>query len=359
MTGLVYLDVAIGVIFLVLIFSLFAGAILEAISGIFNLRARVVFHGLRRMLGNEAFDGFWKHPLIEGLKGPNNRFTGWLDGASETGKRNPSEIEPKLFAKAVLAHLRNRADARAEDLPDVIRKVRSKALDTAQNELEVRVAAVLEGVKEDAENLAEQVETALIAWYDATRDRFAGWYVRRTQWILCLIGLIMAVGTNTDPIRYGQELRTNDALRAQVIVMADEMAALEDLEDVRTTLGLSDGTKNNETLKQIREDVENRIAELTERLDTLGATAGWQHCDKDGYWATCVWDTANPMSEVYPDIPNPIFGWVLMTLGVMLGSQFWLDLLRTFMSVRSAATGILGHARPGKSKTDTDGNSDT
>ena len=46
MTGLVYLDIAIGVIFLVLVFSLFAGAIQEAISAIFNLRAKSLREGI-------------------------------------------------------------------------------------------------------------------------------------------------------------------------------------------------------------------------------------------------------------------------------------------------------------------------
>lgn len=344
MTGLVYIDIAIGVIFLILVFSLFAGAILEAISGIFNLRARVVFHGVHRMIGQHAFGKFWQHPLIDGLKGPSNVLTGWLDSASESGKRNPSEIDPNLFAKAILAHLRSELDAKTDDLPSLLKKVRDEAANDVQDALEQRVAAVLEGV----EDTAEDVEKALVAWYESTRDRFSGWYVRRTQWILCVIGLIMAVGTNTDPIRYAHELRTNDALRAQVVLMAEEMSALEDLEDIRETLGLSDNTKDKQALEDIRADVEKRINQFTNKLDKIETTAGWQHCKPETWWATCLWDTANPLEDVYPDVPNPIFGWLLMTLGVMLGSQFWLDLLRKFVSVRSAATGILSLAQTGK-----------
>ena len=365
MTGLVYLDIAIGVIFLILVFSLFAGALQEAISAIFNLRAKSVYAGIWRMIGNKTeFDKFWDTPLIDSLKGPTSWWNHKPDAAGNAAKRNPSEVPTEIFTKSVIHRLRDelQEDVKARykddvdklkaeleavtlgDLPVLARRVVERVREDNASDLAKRVAIVLEGV----EAKAEHIEAAINGWYDDTRQRFAGWYTRRTQWILVLIGLVLAVLTNTDPIRYGQELRENDALRKNVVAMAEEVAALDDMEDVLEHFGLDDAPdQGTETeIKAIRENVAGRIQQLTDKLDTIEARAGWSHCGEVA-WLPCFLDTINPWSETYqknykPLLKrNPVPGWILLALGVMLGSQFWLDLLRRFVSIRSAATGIL------------------
>lgn len=372
MTGIVYLDIAIGVIFLILVFSLFAGALQEAISAVFNLRAKSVYAGIWRMIGDKAeFDRFWNTPLIEGLKGPGswrNHEPGEADNAS---KRNPSEVPTDIFTKSVIYQLREelkaglkartgidanqmKADLRdvaLSDLPTLAGRVMERAQQDGASQLTRRVAIVLEGVEANAES----IEAAISGWYDDTRQRFAGWYTRRTQWILVVIGLGLAVITNADPIRYGQELRENDALRKNVVAMAEEVAALDDMEDVLEHFGLAEASSDAEAeeIGAIKANVARRIEQLSAKLDTIDATAGWSHCG-DTAWAPCVWQTVNPLDDTYREQlrRNPVLGWILLALGVMLGSQFWLDLLRRFVSIRSAAAGIL---RLPRSQTDTKG----
>lgn len=353
MTGLVYLDIAIGVIFLVLVFSLFAGAIQEVIASIFNLRAKSLREGIRRMIGNdEEFKAFWNTPLIDGLKGPSSMIGRMFDTNSEKEKRNPSDIPVNAFTKSVLFRLRDELNVPPNQLPALLEAIRVEAAGENPRELVRRVAAAIEGV----EDKAEAIEAAIGSWYSATRNRLAGWYVRRSQWILLLIGMILAVATNTDPIRYGYELRANDALREKVVIMAEEVAALEDLDDVLENLGVErvKPEGGDVVLKEVKTQVLQRVQQLTDKLDAIEANAGWSHCGEVELLPDCLLDTLNPRSALYEpeyheaearlytadNYRHPLFGWLLLAFAVMLGAQFWLDTLRRFVSIRSAATGI-------------------
>ncbi len=351
MTGLVYLDISIGVIFLILVFSLFAGAIQEAVAAIFNLRAKTLRAGILRMIGDtKEFRKFWNTPLIDSLKGPGTWTSRAFDPSSTADndtpdQRNPSQIPTNLFTKSVLHHLREELKVAPNDLGRLVERIREEAAGDKPGELVRRVAAVIEGV----ESQTDAIEAAIGAWYEATRDRFAGWYVRRTQWVLFVIGLVLAIITNTDPIRYGQELRENDALRKQVVVMAEEVAALDDLEDVLKHVGVAGGpatnenTADDEQLEAIRQNLAKRLSELSAGLENIGSSAGWSHCG-DSAWVECFLRTANPFDTGYREQlkRNPLLGWFLLALAVMLGAQFWLDTLRKFVSIRSAGAGLLG-----------------
>ena len=360
MTGLVFLDIAIGVIFLLLVFSLFASAMQEAISAVFNLRAKTLREGVRRMLGDidsvaegkADFEAFWNAPLIESLKGPTTLVQRWFDPGSEKDKRNPSAIPTDLFVKTILAEVRKQLDNSPADLAETLQGLRAKAKAGNAGPMVTRVAAVLDGIEETAEDTAEAVEQALASWYEGNRARFAGWYIRRTQWILFVIGLALAVITNTDPIRYGIELRENDALRTQVVQMAEQVNALEDLEDVYNALvpGAAAPTGDADTIKAIHTNVMKTSNDLSAQLENLQANVGWAHCGPSGMTWDCVWGTVNYWSDLRvewkaegKDIGYTPIGWLLLAIGVMLGAQFWLDILRRFVSIRSAGTSLLGN----------------
>lgn len=386
MTGLVFLDIAIGVIFLILVFSLFAGAIQEAISAIFNLRAKSLREGIFRMLGNDQseFDRFWNTPLIDSLKGPTWAILRIFDGHSEPGKRNPSEIPHDTFVKSILYRVREELREEVKDISPSdaaaflaeLRK-RGQAERNKQkawyekmaaarakgetlpvpgpgetpNPLILRIDTVLEGVADKAED----IEAALGRWYDETRDRFAGWYIRRTQAILFIIGLWLAVMTNTDPIGYGIELYRNDALRQKVVLMAEEAAAVEDLEDLAEAIApkATYAEDDAEKLKDIWQDIQNRTQALSDKLNGIDASTGWSYCGDKGLTFRCFGQTvyffsdarkrwaaeAKEAGTVFTYAP---LGWLLLALGVMLGAQFWMDLLKRFVSIRSAGAALVG-----------------
>ena len=319
MTGIIYLDIAIGVIFILLIFSLFATALQEAIAGLFRWRGAALTIGLKRLL-EDKFEDFWTSPLIEPLKGP--QFT-FMTGT--TGKRAPSYIPPEIFAKAILDRLELSGKSPRELLAAIEAKPKAE-----RSPIENRIRAVVTGV----EGKVSDAEKAVADWYDNTMDQVSGWYTRRAQFVLFFIGFFMAVVTNTDLIAYAKELRGNETLRQALVLQASEIAALEDLDDVRENLGIADPASGtaDQTPQDIAADIRNRLAALTAKMDATGARAGWSHCSDGGFSWSCLWDTVLGRNG-----SSPFLGWLLLAAGVMLGAQFWFDLLKTFVSIRSTA----------------------
>ena len=351
MPGLVYLDIAIGVIFLLLVFSLFASAIQEAISGLTGWRGRnlrrgvhwliegLAEHKTRDQAGSRDFDGIWNSPLIASLQGPPAVgpslgrwaiFEIWAffqpSKAKETEtNRPPSYIPPETFAKAILGFLRDNKRLTGFTAAEIDTLAQSPHL------LDKRIAAVLHGI----ENEQAKAEKAIAEWYDNSMARISGWYVRNTRMVLFWIGLSLAVTTNTDPLRYATELRENAALRAAVVNQASQVAALEDLEAVSSTLGIAATAEAKKNLKALTEEVRAHSAQLGEQLSAIKADAGWGHCgagETQGRLSwSCFWKTVSGGS----DIPSPVIGWLLLSFGVMMGAQFWFDLLKSFVSFRS------------------------
>src|SRR4051794_32837755 len=115
-TGITALDVAIGLAFVYLVFSLLCSAIQEAIAGILDLRARTLEKGLSNLLddaGNATENGApaavpgmtpgaGSGPLSDKLLSHGLIRTQYRAGAwwSLAGRRGPSYIPSKTFALA-------------------------------------------------------------------------------------------------------------------------------------------------------------------------------------------------------------------------------------------------------------------
>src|SRR5262249_44126308 len=67
------------------------------------------------------------------------------------------------------------------------------------------------------------VKANLEAWFNGTMDRVAGWYKRRTQMFLFVIGLVVAVLLNVAAIPIAGRLGSDAALRAAVVSGAEKV----------------------------------------------------------------------------------------------------------------------------------------
>lgn len=105
MTGIAILDVAAGLVFVLLLLSLLCTIVNEWIAHATRLRARTLRQGIEVLLDDVKFkrvtEGVYGHPLIAGLK---------------HGERDPSYIPGTLFAKAFLAETERKLAAIGNDL---------------------------------------------------------------------------------------------------------------------------------------------------------------------------------------------------------------------------------------------------
>jgi hypothetical protein len=157
---------------------------------------------------------------------------------------------------------------------------------------------------DDTQRDVDAVRKNLENWFDGTMDRVSGWYRRRTQTVLFLIGIIAATALNVDSITIATRLTSDKALRNAIVASAQKQAVpsesqtYADLSNGLTKIGFPIGYKN-------------------------GFYPEPQMCDFQG---DCTF-----RFEVFV---RTVLGWFVTAFAIMLGAPFWFDVLNKFMVVR-------------------------
>jgi hypothetical protein len=334
LTGLPALDLAIGLAFIFFLLATLALTIQEFIAAFFGLRARTLEQGLRSMLeddeqGWKYVDEFYAHPLIRSLyrtpppaaftskasaakadKGAVNAPAHPLGKNSGTQSRGvfaralaffertkgPSYISPRSFALVVLDNL---APAEGEEPP--VDAAVHHALSGLPNGLQQRLTPLVAG----AQSSVEKRRVSLEAWYDDTMARVSGWYKRKTQIILLVIGVILVPAINANAIAMAQRMWKDDTVRAAVLAQAQANASAT---PAASEPGAA-GTKLSDA------------ADGVDEVAKVGIPIGWR-------------GAAVPHGA--GGIVTAVGGWLLTILAISLGAPFWFDLLGRFSRLRSS-----------------------
>jgi len=311
------LDVAIGLVFLYVILALVCTTINETISTIIGLRARFLQLGLINLLSAAPYNteaGFatvkqlYAHPLVQGLIRPGRGPDPSLDPTklSKWFRRSPypSYLPSRTFVAAI-TDIAAEAPSRLGDAEATEGAAALERMKRASEDLERSLASIpntklseaLLALYRSAGREADDFNHALEEWFDDSMERVSGWYKRRVQLILAIIGTLVVCALNADSLAAGRVLWRDDAVRAAVVKQA-EQASQQEINDV----------------------------ELEEAVKQLDLPLGW----------------TGSFGDEPTQLPNDFFAWLAkiaglaMTIGaVMLGAPFWFDLLSKVMRVRS------------------------
>ena len=131
----------------------------------------------------------------------------------------------------------------------------------------------------------------LEAWFNSTMDRVSGWYKRRVQIFIFLLGLVIASGLNIDTVSLITTVSQNETVRATLVSAAQGYT-----------------TQHNPDLNLLQGDI-NQVQPMI----------GWY------------------------GLPTNFQNWLLKIVGVLattfavsLGAPFWFDVLNKFMAFRSS-----------------------
>lgn len=176
-------------------------------------------------------------------------------------------------------------------------------------------------------------------WFDTTMERASGWYKRYTQFILFIIGLLIAVAFNVDSIIIAQKLSSDPKLREQVIQSAN--AYMEREQEFAAGLSLAEpGSAEEEVISSELDALRERSQELQRQANELlqkdigninqimGLGYGCNHT-RLAHIFFFAYSDASLMN---------FFGWVITALAISLGAPFWFDLLKKIMKVRGTGT---------------------
>jgi hypothetical protein len=401
MAGNIAFDVVIGLIFIYLLYSLYATVTMEIISSLFGLRARNLRYVVRRMLMDEVahknyfanlglqllasfcqilgvkpinltnpdlYEEFWKQPCIKSLSG---------GGLSNT----PSYISGENFTKGLVDSLKlkyiefgtlSAIEEGIDKLPNA---------DTKKQ---------LQSLLLDANNDLVKFNILVETWFNETMARATGWFKRTTQLFLFFIGAFLAFSFNVDTLRIIHKLSVNKGATEQLVKMAVDFNQNNSAIRDGSVKAKTDSAEKSRETAELKASLEKNIREsenlvssgwhLSEKVRYVSNTVtelskdsvyyAWAVKDKDAKADHILYlvlhQSIDPdlLANVIPAAVKPVsmngflqispanykyyyirkhfLGYLITILALSLGAPFWFDLLNKVIKLRSSIPAIAG-----------------
>ena len=317
------LEVIIGLVFLYLLFSLFATFLNEIISTIFKLRANHLKTAIQNMMDNDTengkvfFDKFYEHPLIQSF-------------VKNKGKGFPSYLEPKKFAKVVVGiYKKEKNSNNKDDIKEALKKL------PQHNYLRYLLLNYIEKGEDKIEELEKDIED----WFNSVMERATGWYNRNFKKWTISIAFIIALAFNFDTIQVYQRLSKDSKVRKELVQYADD-----NINEFANYLEMDKSIDSTDAaliarIDTLKNEINIIINEEIASIEQL-AGIGWEK----GEWSLVF---KNWKSK---EFVLKIFGWLITAFAISLGAPFWFDLLNKVMKLRATGAKQELSEKPDKKK---------
>lgn len=381
MFGSSIIDIAIGLIFVYLLFSLICSAANETIERFSKMRAKDLERGLGEMLrDDDLVERLYKHPLI---------FSLFPKPYAKRGANLPSYIPARSFALALMdtvcppddgdrsgaagstgAGVAGSTGSALIDIREHLPKLRATLIanTTIPDDVKRALVTCIDAGSDDPKKVRQNIEE----WFDSAMDRVSGGYKRRSQLIILCIGLALTILLNVDTLTIVRTLSTDKAMRDSLVVAAQEYAKNNPAPTPAVaaspvfgnapapkpspaakpsaTTASSPVTRKSPAAAAARASEspaatpsgaplanasgggttqpttpEERIQQNLNAIKALGLPIGWTRTEGDPrsvYISPQAWFLR-------------IIGWLVTALALSLGAPFWFDMLNKFIVVRS------------------------
>ncbi|MBV8858746.1 MAG: DUF1906 domain-containing protein [Acidobacteria bacterium] len=308
MFGSDILDIAIGLVFVYLLLSLICSILNEWIAALFSMRATNLEDGIRNLLTGstakpkdgkqDAADELYSHALITGL------FKQDLLDKLRGSPGLPSYIPARTFALALL----DTVAPSGVGSPQTIQDVRQAIDNLPEGHMKEALQTLVNNAEGDLQRFRLNVE----GWFNDSMDRVSGWYKRKSQLVILVLAVIVAVVANADSVSIVNTLIHSPALRASTVEAAKGYVnAPPDASDPDKPL--------------------DRVKKIESKLEPLHLPLGWAARPDE------------PKEEGDPRyFPNSLLGFLIKLFGLSLtavalslGAPFWFDILNKFIVIRS------------------------
>ena len=306
---LTLLDVAIGMVLIYSLLSLICSTINEGLASYLSLRAATLKAGLDNLLGASLSAQVFDHHLVQGLV-QQDVFFKW--------RRKPSYIPTRTFVLTVLDTLNGGFPTSTDEIRLAIQKVPDP-----------KVQRALLALVDEAKGDLEEVKKNLGVWFDHSMDRVSGWYRRKVQLFILLIGIVVSFGLGVDSTATAKLLWGDSALR-EALVEAAKIQVQKSAAAPGAAPAPAPGTRD---LKQVGKDLQ----EMQTQFAALDIPTYPFH-------AVCTeWQVLNP-GKACPGflsrggfwLRRHLLGFIITAAALSLGAPFWFDLLNKLVSLRSA-----------------------
>jgi hypothetical protein len=310
------LDIALGLSFVFLLFSLAVSRINETITTALKLRYKGLASGIAAMVGQGdgllSVDKVLGHELIQPLQQAAKGFPGvsfmrksaatatGLQRDASSATRGISYLPARTFSAVVLDLLAPADPA----VPDPLAQA-STAISGLDPHNPAR--APLMRMMTDAQGDRDKFRQSIEHWFDDTMARASGWYKRYVQRIILIISIVLVASLNVDSINIAQVLWRLPTERAAVAAAAASQA----------------GSSSNAS-QSADSDVQD--------ISALKLPIGW----------TPSYTKSTPSADPR-HVPIGAASWIIKILGLILsvlalslGAPFWFQALGTIASWRQS-----------------------
>jgi hypothetical protein len=285
------LSIVIGIVFVMLLFSLLATSVMEILAGFLALRGKHLREAVGLMI-DDVLVAFTNHPFYRQLS-----ISSSLNASSTQW---PSYISSGTFSAILMDVLElNSAEAieaKIESLPDgQLRKL----LEFLYREAGGDVLAFRRKVEE---------------WFNEVMDRASGAYKRKTRQWLMGVGAAIALIFNVDPMTVYTNLSLNASLRENIADLA--------------TAYVQNNPAPSATIEPVayQEGKAKVAALLNDHIDAISSPLGLG-------WSDVDWSMVDGKWWLYH-----IIGWITTAIAISLGATFWFDLLKMLVNIRGTGT---------------------
>jgi tetrahydromethanopterin S-methyltransferase subunit B len=205
----VFIDVAIGIVFIYLLLSLVCTSISEIISQMGAIRSKNLEKSIHNLLRDPEAAGlaskFYNHPLITGLSRKGKSI--W--------KARPSYIPSRIFFITLLDIIKENSEEKSNIISTDLRNaVETCTILNSENK------KALHALINDANNKLDKSQKNIENWFDDAMERVSGEYKRKMQYIVVSLAILMVLTLNIDTFTIANNLAQDSTLRDSVIKSA-------------------------------------------------------------------------------------------------------------------------------------------
>ncbi len=295
------LSIVIGIVFILLLFSLLATTIMEMLAGLLTLRGKNLINAIKSMLGEGETNVFTSHPYYKQLSEKANLFR-----FLRKGTLPPSYIRPGTFTGILMDILQVNSSGEA----------RTAISNLPEGKMKDVLSYLYRESYDDIAVFRQKVEE----WFNEVMERASEWYVNSVRVWLFWVGMSIAVAFNVDVIDIYTNLSTNAALREYLADAATQFV------QTQPAPAAVDSVVANPDFYAAQGRLETLLNENIAAIRSpLGL--GWEYVQ---------WPAPEEKTQWWF---YKLFGWLTTALAVSLGAKFWFDLLRQLVNFRQGASG--------------------
>lgn len=323
------IEVALGLVLVFAMTSLLLTAVRELWASAWGSRGKILVEALTSFVGDDRDFALklMQHPLLVSLS---------KDPASKGS--SPSYMGADIVISSLVASLVERIPggvrpSRPADFVKALQQLGGSAAgavvkDSADpNAAFVRgMTSLIHGVEDDW----AAYQARLCAWYDSVTERSTGWFKRKNQVSLLILGFMVAAIANINPILIATRLWEDAPLREAIAAAAQNAADSSTVAPTMTT----EGAPNCEGIKDPQVQAFCvRLKEIND-LKNTGLPMGWNPLVIPNVFG--AERSSNYDVRAWGNLALLIVGWLVTAVAVSLGAPFWFDALGKVASLRSA-----------------------